>query len=168
MVADVVYRRTGKGEAEVTGKGSELSPKLRTALFFVDGNKTAARLVDIAGTLGLKADFLETLEQKGLIEAVGVAASKPVVAEEEAWAYDMSDPLVRYRVVHQFMNDTAVDALGLVKGFFFTLKMEKCGSLPELMALAETHRQLIAKAKGEAQANLVHKRLQELASTASG
>jgi hypothetical protein len=59
------------------------------------------------------------------------------------------------------MNVTIVDALGL-KSFFFTMKLERAGTLADLRELAGPYREALAKADGEAKAEVLARRLNEM------
>jgi len=116
---------------------------------------------------GAPADCIEQLEKLGLVERVGAA---PVPAGEERRAtvrglaepdVQKLDPVARFRMAQQFMNDTAVNALGL-KAFFFTLKLEKAATVEELRPLVDDYRKAIAKGSGEEEAAVLTQRLQEM------
>ena len=59
------------------------------------------------------------------------------------------------------MNITVVDALG-IKSFFFTLKLERAGNVADLRELVDPYRQCIVKGEGEAQAEVLTRRLREM------
>ncbi|HUS24900.1 MAG TPA: hypothetical protein VM369_08120 [Candidatus Binatia bacterium] len=151
---DVSYRRTERGDAEVKAKNLRLSPKLRAGLFFFDRPRTLADIEAIAQTLGLKPDFHNELVSLKLVALAGMGGAEgeaPAAAEPD-------DPLERYRMAHQFMNDTVVAALGL-KSYLFVLKMERCATLADLRTLSEEHRAAIAKALDASRAQLIHAQL---------
>jgi hypothetical protein len=79
-------------------------------------------------------------------------------ARAESTAFD---PAARFRMAQQFMNDTAVNALG-IKAFFFTLKLERCANVNDLKDLVEPYRAAIAKASGAAEANVLTGRVKEM------
>ena len=157
--AGAIYAKTAAGAAEVKSRRLKLAPKLRTMLILIDGSKPALILREEAGALGVPADFIEQLERLGLVAPVAGAgpgapgAAPPAAAE--------MNPLAHFRLAQQFMNDTAVNALG-IKAFFFTLKMEKCTTVEDLRAMVETYRAAIAKASGDAEADVLVRRLQEI------
>jgi hypothetical protein len=120
-----------------------------------------------AATLGAPPDCLEQLEKLGLIERVG---APPTANPEERRATVRAptegdvktlDPVARFRKAQQFMNDTAVNALGL-KAFFFTLKLEKCATVDDLRPLADAYREAITKGSGEEEAEVLSQRLQAM------
>ena len=165
--AATVFVKSRAGAEEVKSRKLKLPPKLRTLLILVDGSKPALILGEEAAALGAGADALEQLERQGLIERVGSAPApgagerRAVVREPARADVSRLDPVARFRAAQQFMNDTVVNALGL-KAFFFTLKLEKCATVEELRGLAGSFRQAIAKASGDAEADVLARRLDEI------
>jgi hypothetical protein len=160
-----VFVKSRAGVEEVKGRRLKLPPKLRTLLILVDGTKAAGILNAEAAGLGAPADALEQLERQGLIERVGAA---PVPDPQERRSVvrgpaDPSrlDPVARFRAAQSLMNQTIVDSLGL-KAFFFTLKLEKCATVEDLRAILDDYRAAIAKASGEAEAQVLSRRVREL------
>lgn len=165
--AATVFVKSRAGAEEVKSRKLKLPPKLRTLLILVDGSKPALVLNEEGVTLGAPADALEQLERQGLIERVGAA---PVPSTQERRAVvrppgtgdpGSLDALARFRMAQQFMNDTAVNALGL-KAFFFTLKLERCSTVEDLRGMLDDYRAAIAKASGEAEADVLARRVREL------
>ena len=165
--AGTVFIKSRAGSEEVRSRKMKLAPKLRTMLILIDGTKPALILKEEAVALGAPGDFLEQLEGAGLVERVGAA---PAPAAQDRRAVVRApveadpaklDPVARFRRAQQFMNDTAVNALG-IKAFFFTLKLEKCATVEDLKPLAGAYRDAIAKGSGEAEADVLSQRLKEL------
>lgn len=167
IAAGTVLIKSQTGAEEVRSRKLKLAPKLRTMLILTDGTKPALILREEAAALGAPADCLETLESQGLVERVGTAPApssqerRTVVRAPAQPDPARLDPVARFRMAQQFMNDTAVNALGL-KAFFFTLKLEKCSTVDELKPLAGAYRDAIAKGSGEAEADVLAQRLREL------
>ena len=159
MADDDVYRKTARGAAEVKERRAKLSPRLRTMLILVDGTATRAKLAQDAARVGAPADFLDQLAAAGLVERLGGVA--PREAQRAAAPAAPADEFERFRAAKQFMNDTIVDALG-IKSFFFTMKLERAGVLADLRDLAGPYREAIAKARGEAEAELLATRLEAM------
>jgi len=67
----------------------------------------------------------------------------------------------RFRAAQKFMNDSAVDAMGL-RAFFFTLKLERCFNRSDLLDLMPEFSKAIAKAAGEETARMLETRAREL------
>ncbi len=174
MNDSAIYIKTTTGTEEVKARARKLPPRLRTMLIMVDGTLTAAQLQSAADTLGAPGDFLQTLLQHGLVEelearrasacAAAAASALPLTAGEvvEAGAplLVLSDP-ERFRLAQKFMNDNAVDALGL-RAFFLTLKLEKCFNCNDLRALLPDFNKAITKGSGEAVARVLVTRARDL------
>ena len=164
-----IYGKTQSGQEEVKNRKLKLPPKLRTMLILIDGTKPALLLRDEAVALGIPPDFLEQLEKLQLVKRVGTAATgkEPAqgitedVPEISAEALSRLDKVARFRMAQQFMNDTAVNALG-IKAFFFTLKLERCATVEDLRGLVDAYREAITKAGGEAEADVLTRRILEL------
>lgn len=80
--ADVTYRKTAAGQAELTQRQAGLGPRERALLVMVNGQESAQRLVERLGEAVL--DTLAMLRQRGLIE--------PVVADRLARATPSPPP----------------------------------------------------------------------------
>jgi hypothetical protein len=156
--AGAVYAKTAAGSEEVKSRKRKLAPKLRTMLILIDGAKPVLILREEAAALGVPADFIEQLEGQGLVAPV--AGTGAPGASPAAPGAGM-DPVAHFRMAQKFMNDTAVTALG-IKAFFFTLKMEKCATVEDLRGMVEPYREAIAKASGEAEADVLVRRLKEI------
>jgi hypothetical protein len=157
--AGAVYAKTAAGSEEVKSRRLKLAPKVRMMLILVDGSKPVLILREEAAALGAPADFIEQLERVGLVAPIagtGVPGTRTTAAPGAKM-----DPVAHFRMAQRFMNDTAVNALG-IKAFFFTLKMEKCATVDDLRGMVETYRAAIAKANGEAEADVLVRRLEEI------
>ena len=165
--AATVFVKSRAGVEEMKGRKLKLDSRLRTLLILVDGTKPVAVLNDEAAALGAPADALEQLEGQGLIERVGEAPApsagdrRAVVRAPASGDPARLDPATRLRMARQFMNDTVVNALGL-KAFFITLKLEKCATVDDLRALLGDYRAALAKASGDAEADVLARRARDL------
>jgi hypothetical protein len=157
MAAGDIYRKTARGSAEIGARKLKLNPRVRTMLVLIDGTRPELLVKEEARTVGAPPDFLEQLLALGLIERGGRTAGPAPAAgagKAEEGGYE------QFRKAKDFMNVTVVDALG-IKSFFFTLKLERAGTVEDLRALVEPYRQAIAKSD-EAQAEVLTARLQEM------
>ncbi len=188
MVTEQIYVKTPLGIEEIQTRKLQLAPRLRTMLIMIDGKKTASMLVEDAAKFGCPADFLDSLEMAGLIAKVGgmsgtgdaatpperftTAATSNIAATAGAssapgnsGAVDVSPPVqdayAQFRLAKDFMNNAVVNSLG-IKGFFFTLKLERAGSVADLRELVKPFQEAIIKASGEADAKVIVKQLLEL------
>lgn len=167
-----LYGKTPAGFEEVRGRALKLPQRLRTMLIMVDGTRTVGQLREAAQTLAAPVDFLETLLGLGLIAlersmvpgrvpeapaAAAAAATGSVPVEERPSAASQE----KFRAALKFMNDSAVDLLGL-RAFFFTLKLEKCFSPEDLLALLPDFSKAIAKSNGPEMARALEERTRQM------
>jgi hypothetical protein len=160
MAAADIYRKTDRGQAEIGNRKLKLNPRLRTMLILIDGLQPEFLVREEAEKVGAPPDFLEQLMKLGLVEKAGRAAVPATAGEPVAQPAGVNE-FERFRAAKDFMNVTIVDALG-IKSFFFTLKLERAGTVADLRELAEPYREALAKAEGEAQADVLSRRLQEM------
>jgi len=160
--AGTIYAKTAAGQDEVKNRKMKLHPKLRTMLILVDGSKPAFMLREEAHSLGADPDFLERLEGLKLIGVVGGARGPAQEdASPPAEAARQLNPVERFQAAQRFMNETAVNALG-IKAFFFTLKLERCATVDDLRGLLEAYREAMSKASGPEEAEVLCARVAEL------
>ena len=118
--------RTESGTAKMRARSSDLTPKLRSVLFLIDGNLTFGRLLERAGTL---SDLLESqirqLIEKELISVIDPAgkgrklnvesATTPITPGHRAKAQDLP-PLVAAKMQLllrlESSNSDEIDLLG--------------------------------------------------------
>ncbi|QJR10683.1 hypothetical protein DSM104443_01750 [Usitatibacter rugosus] len=157
MSSGAVYRKTNLGVAEVGARKLKLNPRVRTMLILIDGAQDEPTVRDEAEKVGAPQNFLEELMRLGLVEQVREAAmmSVPANGPHATGAFE------RFRSAKDFMNVTIVDAMG-IKSFFFTMKLERAGTLDDLRGLRDAYDAAIAKALGEVQAKVFGRRLTQL------
>jgi hypothetical protein len=169
MDATTIYHKTDKGSEEIQSRKYKLAPKQRTILILIDGHTSAGDLDNAAKHMGLGEGYLEKLEHDGFIAAATTTEAKPAqsgpaVQGRAPTAAAKGAPLdenTLFRNAHHFMNDTAVDALGM-RSFFFTLKLEKCGTRRELAEMLDDYSKVIAKGSGEEMAAILTNRARAL------
>jgi len=155
-----VYAKTSKAVDEIQTKKYKLKPKARNLLFLVDGSKSVEAIDEMSRQLGLSSEELGELESGGFIvkSETAAGATVPVTAiREEA----QTDEAGKFRVAKKYMNDTIVNSLGL-KAFFFTLKLEKCGTRADLGLLLDEYAKALTKASNVETAKVLQKRAREL------
>lgn len=168
-----IFDKTTAGRDEVRTRARGLPQRLRSVLILVDGARTEAALRQAVELTAAPVDTVETLLSMGLIQPVAVTVTVPAKAAkaakpapagelvEQAFAAATTADPERFRIAKKFMNETVVDALGL-RSFMFTLKLEKCATLPDLAALAPEYTRLVQKAKGAEVSAALASRLREL------
>ncbi|CAD5367262.1 conserved hypothetical protein [Rubrivivax sp. A210] len=163
MDGSEIFAKTPAGSEEMRSRDRRLPQRLRTLLIMVDGTRTAAQLQAAAATIGAPDDAVQMLVDLGLIAAMAAtrAAAPAVPAAAAAAALPTVDEGERFRVTQKFMNDTAVDLLGF-RAFLFTLKLEKCYTRADLLALMPDFNKALAKASGAEVARVLELRAREL------
>jgi hypothetical protein len=174
MSGPQVYAKTAKALEEIQSKKYKLKPKVRNLLFLIDGSKPVVAVAEMSRQLGMSDSELIDLETDGFIvktvaadvpaggQSAGAparAGAAPTAIKEEAAA----DEAGKFRVAKKYMNDTIVNLLGL-KAFFFTLKLEKCGTRADLAQLLDSYGQAIAKASNIETSKVLVRRARELVS----
>ena len=160
MAGTTRFAKTDKGLEEIRSRGRNLRGRLRTMLILIDPSKSGDELRASAAKIGVEPEFLETLLSDGYIVAVAGTESLPI---ERAPRAVTRDELARFRAAKAFINETAVDALG-IRAFLFTLKLERCSTRQDLAALLPDYEKAIRKFRGEAETRLLVDRANELLS----
>ncbi len=83
--------RTLDGTEKMRARASDISPKLRSVLFLIDGQTTFRQLLDRAGSL---SSLLET-QLRELVRLGLVAAVEPAISGYRATAVDATTPFAR-------------------------------------------------------------------------
>ena len=163
MSAGDIYGKTALGVQEVSNRKMKLAPRLRTMLILVDAHQPALILQEEAEKLGAPSDFLDQLLGMRLIEKIGNAVSEESKAADRLSSPPTAagDEYTRFRTAKDFMNVTVVDALG-IRSFFFTLKLERAGTLADLRELVSGYRDAIAKGSGAEEARVFTLRLEAM------
>ena len=163
MSAGDIYSKTALGVREVSDRKLKVSPRLRTMLILFDGLQPAFVLKEEGQKVGAPEGFIEQLLGLGLIAKTGTVASQGASAavDQSLNLVPAVDEYTRFRAAKEFMNVGVVNALGL-KSFFFTLKLERAGNVADLRELVEAYKAAIAKASGQAEAEVLTERLLEM------
>jgi len=146
-----IYRKTNKGLAEITSGQRTIDRRLRPVLILVDGHRTAARIHSLMGGIGIQEEDFDQLAAGGFIETIArpetlVAANddtKPTASAAPAPSPRRSS-FDRFSDGQRYLCETAADKLGLLS-FLFVLKLEKCSSAEQLLALLPEFEQALAK-----------------------
>ena len=168
LSAAAVYRKTAKGNQEISAKQGGLDRKLRPLLILVDGRRGSDVIVTLAAGIGVQASALKQLEADGYIEPVrvrseakaAVTSRSPATLSSGAPPSTLSAPttgtleparprtnLERFRDGTQYLNETVTEALGF-RALFFVLKIEKCSSTTDLIQLLPEFEKAVAKKHG--------------------
>jgi hypothetical protein len=141
-----IYRKTGKGAAEVNSAERSIDRRLRPLLILVDGHRTALGIYALISAIGIREQDFDDLVDGGYIEAV--ARPGGLQAEAGGAAPGLPAPsrssLERYTDGKRYLCETAADKLGLMSTLF-VLKLERCSSVDELAGLLPDFEKAIGK-----------------------
>jgi hypothetical protein len=145
--------KTAKGKEEIEQRRYKLAGKLRTLLILVDGSRSVDQLADDGKRLGAPDDALILLMRDGFVAALSIEAANDSrmgdIDGGRALAGEPVDEYSRFRIAKQFMNETAVDNLGGLKKFTFTLKLERCAVRADLGNLLPEYEHAMTKEIGK-------------------
>ena len=160
MDEHTVFIKTEQGRNEVRSRTLKLAQPLRTLLIATDGYKSLGTL-EREYTVGNGArPLLRQLLDLGLIETLDKAAARTSDPSDTAVDAAPHSAFERFRRATQFLNEST-SLLGL-GGYFFSLKIQRCGSLDELRALAPEFRKALVKRRGESDAEELMRRFHDL------
>jgi hypothetical protein len=157
--------KTAKGREEIDQRRYKLASKLRTLLILVDGARSVSDLTNDGRKLGAPDDALILLMRDGFVAPVTVPVAAAVAEPTEAAQQGAAPPsseLKRFRAAQQFMNETAVDNMGGLKKFTFTLKLERCSVRQDLVDLVDDYELSLTKSIGKDAADVLVGRLRAL------
>ena len=163
--------KTELGREEIRAPVHALSRSARNLLLIVDDSRSASDWV--AMVHGATAADLDDLLQARLVERVedGAGELAPRVPAATAKAeprapFRESVPApapaaasLGYQELYAALNGMAREQLGLIKGYRFSLEIERASGLAELEAVAQRFVQEVHKAKGDAAARQVRRAL---------
>ena len=150
------YGRTPKGQEEISQSKKTLPAKLRTVLFLIEADKDIRDIERKITLLGAPPDALMQLVNGGYVAPV-TAFNAPITASTQS----IEEQIRQFRVAKAFMNETVVDALG-IRAFMFTLKLERCSTLADLVEMLPDYAKAIAKGRSETETRLLVDRAAEL------
>ncbi|HJT97517.1 MAG TPA: hypothetical protein VJ696_04310 [Rhodanobacteraceae bacterium] len=153
MLDTAIPEKTEAGVRELGERRHKLHARTRSLLIAIHGQQTAAELKRQFQAIGDVGGILDELVRLGLVVAQGATSA---VLPPAANAPTALPPL---QLARAFINETAVAALGL-RAFLFTLKLERAYTKPELTELLPEYRRVLAKAKDEAFADAMTRRVQ--------
>lgn len=133
------FGRTQKGHSEISQGQKSLKGKLRTVLFLIDAAKSAEDIQRQVLLIGAPEDSIAQLVTAGYVAEIGQAG-----APMPGGAGSTEDRVANFRVAKAFMNETIVDALG-IRAFGFTLRLERCATADDLVALLPTYTEALLK-----------------------
>ena len=100
------YDKTDKGREEISQGRKNLRGKIRTVLFLVDGGKDVGAIQQQMALIGAPIDAISQLADEGYIAPLGANVQPAEVVS--------GDPVTNFRIAKAFMNETIVDARGIL------------------------------------------------------
>ncbi|MHA6878394.1 hypothetical protein [Ralstonia pseudosolanacearum] len=157
-----IYQKTDKGHEEIRTRSHRLDQKHRALLLMVNGEKTCDDILTQLQTLGMQQVEFDALELDGYIRPhvadTPPPPEAPAVAPAPQHAPSSAPPPARtpadghgvegYQRLYRFYTEAISRHLGL-RGYLLEMKIEKAASLAELIALRDTLKAALAKARGE-------------------
>lgn len=157
------FCKTDLGRQEIRERAHALSRTARNLLLILDGSRPADEW--LALVQGAAPADLQALRDAGLI-APQVAASTPPVAplpERKATAPAAPPPptegSMSYSALYDTLNTQVKTQLGLIKGYRFSLDIERSANLAELREVAVQVLEEVQRVKGEAAAQALRTQL---------
>ena len=152
MDKTAIYRKTTKGLTEISSSQRSIDRRLRPLLILVDGHRTTARIHALMGGIGIREEDFDQLAAGGFIETI--ARPDTVIAANDDGTQTQSappapppqrrSPFDRFSDGQRYLCETAADKLGLMS-FLFVLKLEKCSSAEQLLALLPEFEEALTK-----------------------
>lgn len=148
------FTKTDLGRQELRGRSLPLSRTARNLLFVIDAARPANEWLGMVQ--GATPDDLQTLWGAGLIAPQGASVAAPAEAPaptETAPAALAPTPgpegELSYGQLYEQLNAQIRKHLGLIKGYHFSLEIEKASSLADLREVAARLVDEVQRAKGE-------------------
>lgn len=164
MEAEVVLRKTDKGQEEIATRAHHLGARERSLLILVDGKSTVGQLIAKMAHVPNSAEVLDRLLAGGFVEAPGAAAvpvaappPKPVVAAggggaaaSAAAGAGLTDELLP--AVVRYARRFVLDAMG-PDGDALAEQIEACRKASELRPVLDRTREVLRMSVGRRKAD---------------
>lgn len=149
------FTKTDLGRQELRARSLPLSRTARNLLFVIDAARPAAEWLGMVQ--GATPDDLQTLRDAGLIAlqvgsvaSPGEAPDSAVASAPAALSQDVApEGALSYRQLYEQLNAQIKTHLGLIKGYQFSLELERASSLTELRDVAMRLVDEVQRVKGE-------------------
>lgn len=169
------YNKTESGRREIRERSLALSRTARNLLLILDATRSGEEWVGMVQ--GAAPTDLQALIAAGLVESAGGSRREPGKAEAAAPTAapapapaDSGDTIpaspdapagtgLSYGDLYASLNALIKEQLGLLKGYRFSLDVEKAGTVPELEDVARRFAEEVRKVKGDTAAQMVRRAL---------
>ena len=150
MEPDQVLVKTDKGREEIKSRALALSQAARTLLIASDGQKTVRSLTELFSKIPGVTSMIQDLVDHGLVAPQGAGAP----SRED-------DKSRKLRQATQYLSETAAANLGF-SAFTFTLKVGRCASLDDVLALIPEYEAALVKKRGAETAGALTAKLRSI------
>jgi len=142
------FSKTELGRQEIRERSHALGRTARNLLLILDGSRTGAEW--LAMVQGASEADLEVLLAAGLIEAQGTAVVRGAAPEQDVLtAPSPTAPVLGFEALYSLLNAQVKEQLGLLKGYRFTLEVERAANMADLQDIATRLVEEIQRVKGD-------------------
>jgi hypothetical protein len=153
MEPDQILVKTDKGREEIKSRALALSQAARTLLIASDGQKTVRSLTELFSKIPGVTSMIQELVDLGLIAPQGIGGNGATPRED--------DRARKLRQATQYLSETASANLGF-SAFTFSLKVGRCSSLDDVLALIPEYEAALVKKRGAETAGALTAKLRSI------
>ena len=139
------FTKTELGRQELRARSLPLSRTARNLLFVIDSARAATEWLSMVQ--GATVEDLQTLQDAGLIAVLAPPATAP--ATPPMRTPPAAESTLSYGQLYEQLNAQIKSHLGLIKGYHFSLEIEKASSVAELRDVAQRLVDEVHRLKGE-------------------
>lgn len=163
------YNKTESGRREIRERSLALSRTARNLLLILDGSRSGEEWVGMVQ--GASPADLQALITAGLVESTATRREAPRTEAAPVAAAGVGGDTVpaapdapagtglSYADLYASLNALIKEQLGLLKGYRFSLEVEKAGGVAELEDVARRFAEEVRKVKGDTAAQMVRRAL---------
>ena len=146
----MIYVKTQAGQQALKERHASLPPRQRSAFILFDGKRTVAQVLEATASMGITAQDVQGMVDKGLLEVLSASAAAAAAAASAAPASGFGAEAFRssgdrYQDAYRIATELT-SGLGL-RGLPLTLAVESAGGYRELVALAPKIRAAVGDVK---------------------
>ena len=139
------FTKTELGRQELRARSLPLSRTARNLLFVIDPVRPAAEWLSMVQ--GATAEDLQNLQDAGLVAVLAPPAAAPATPPPRT--PPVPESTLSYSQLYEQLNAQIKSHLGLIKGYHFSLEIEKASSVAELRDVAQRLVDEVHRLKGE-------------------
>ncbi|TXC66548.1 hypothetical protein FSC37_14015 [Piscinibacter aquaticus] len=153
--------KTDAGHHEIRARVIALTRPARTLLVLADGARDAEQLLSMVK--GASAADVQALLEAGLVVESVRRKAGPSASEAAAAPATASEPAsisaLGYQELYDCLNALCKEQLGLMRGFKYSLEIEKAAGVDELRAVAARFVADVRRVNGDSAAHMVMRAL---------